>query len=672
MGICISKKSKRHSISSKKTNTSQSNILPYQTERPNNSIDLNSTQSNKNKDQNNSSSSKSNINNDSVKMSFNTKKYSNGLYYPNKGVNETIIKIEIDEKEKSYSLNSEFIFILDVSGSMGSYVNQILTKVMPRVYEKLNYPNEKKIHLITFETNSKYYHWNKYDFLDTKINGDGGTNMNNVPNKLGEILKNMNEDTLVNILTLSDGEISDQELTLNKTELIYNQYFNKFNYINSNAIRFHSYENSSPDTRALCSLLKFNKNKKSNLIEFSPYNYPYMTNNKIEEFSNLIYENFNEEISGWKIVCENNDKKLRIEPIGELKNSIFLKKGQNTFLYDGVYDNLPDLVNVTSTDGSSKNISFGENVNQENLNEIYEDTIFNIFDKVINNKVVNTFESNKKNLDFINYIKLLEDKTEETDKVKKNNKLSNKLKEINSNNEVIKLNANQLNDFIQKEKKECENELKEIQKEIDKITKLQINNDDCTILLIDNSIYMKNYINNLIQNVIYQSLINLDLNEKYKIRLYGFDETYKSVPIVKLKNLEFDCESNERKICKPLETIWEIMINDPVKKYNFISIFSGEIDDKNDIRIFAYKMLGLRERIRIKSRIVKYIINESNFPKKENGEIDENKNDDITYGLIKQIDSEGLYSCKPLVIYDNEEINIKIEKFTQLFFRDEQ
>ena len=672
MGICISKKSKRHSIISKKTNISQSNILPYQTERPNNSIDLNSIQSNKNKDQNNSTSSKSNINDDSVKMSFNTKKYSNGLYYPNKGVNETIIKIEIDEKEKSYSLNSEFIFILDISGSMGSYVNQILTKVMPRVYEKLNYPNEKKIHLITFETNSKYYHWNKYDFLDTKINGDGGTNMSNVPNKLGEILQNMNEDTLVNILTLSDGEISDQELTLNKTELIYNQYFNKFNYINSNAIRFHSYENSFPDTRALCSLLKFNKNKKSNLIEFRPYNYPYMTNNKIEEFSNLIFENFNEEISGWKIVCENNNKKLRIEPIGELKNSIFLKKGQNTFLYDGVYDNLPDLVNVTSTDGSSKNISFGENVNQENLNEIYEDTIYNVFDKVINNKVVNTFESNKKNLDLIKYIKLLEDKTEETDKVKKNNKLSNKLKEINSNNEVIKLNANQLNDFIQKEKKECENELKEIQKEIDKITKLQINNDDCTILLIDNSIYMKNYINNLIQNVIYQSLINLDLNEKYKIRLYGFDETYKSVPIVKLKNLEFDCECNERKICKPLETIWEIMINDPVKKYNFISIFSGEIDDKNDIRIFAYKMLGLRERIRIKSRIVKYIINESNFPKKENGEIDENKNDDITYGLIKQIDSEGLYSCKPLVIYDNEEINIKIEKFTQLFFRDEQ
>ena len=27
--------------------------------------------------------------------------------------------------------------ILDISGSMGTYVNQILTKVIPKVYEKL-------------------------------------------------------------------------------------------------------------------------------------------------------------------------------------------------------------------------------------------------------------------------------------------------------------------------------------------------------------------------------------------------------------------------------------------------------------------------------------------------------------------------------------------------------
>ena len=179
---------------------------------------------------------------------------------------------------------------------------------------------------------------------------------------------------------------------------------------------------------------------------------------------------------------------------------------------------------------------------------------------------------------------------------------------------------------------------------------------------------MENYIDNLIQNVIYQSLIQLDLDTKHKIRIYGFDDSEQSVSLQKLKNLHIDCDENERKICKVLDNIATLMINEPNKKYNFICIFSGEIEDQKDVRILAFKMLGLREKIRIKSRIVKYITNESNFPKKENGQIDESKNDDITYGLIKQIDSEGFYSCEPLVIYENEEVNEKIDKFTQLFF----
>ncbi len=669
MGVCQTKKPKRDSIKSFSSKNSKSIPYinpPFQTNKPNDSIDTNSINLKKEEFQK-STNSKSELNDDSIKPPFKLLKNSKAFYYPNKGVNETVIKIEIDEKEKSHPLNNEFIFILDISGSMGGYVNQILTKAIPKVYEKLNYPNEKKIHLITFESNSKYYHWNKYDFMYSTIIGDGGTNMSNVPLLLGEILDKIDKDSLVNILTLSDGEIADQQLTLEKAEKVYNTYNNKFNYINSNAIRFLSYKNANPDTIALCSLLNFNKIKKSNLIEFNPDNL-IMTDDKLEEFSNLIFENFKEEISGWKISCENDEKKLRIEPIGELKNQILLKQGSNTFFYDGIIDNLPDLVNVSSEEGISKSISFGENVNQGNFYEIYKDTIDCIFDKVISNKVMNTDESKKRNQDFINYIKLLETKTKETEKIKTNNKLSSKLESIISNNEVSKLNSDQLSDFIRKEKKECENELKQIQKEIDKITKLDVNNNDCTILLIDNSKYMENYIDNLIQNVIYQSLIQLDLDTKHKIRIYGFDDSEQSVSLQKLKNLHIDCDENERKICKVLDNIATLMINEPNKKYNFICIFSGEIEDQKDVRILAFKMLGLREKIRIKSRIVKYITNESNFPKKENGQIDESKNDDITYGLIKQIDSEGFYSCEPLVIYENEEDDEKIDKFTQLFF----
>ena len=306
MGICHTKEQKRISRVSIKSHTSNNSEFKNPNSQTPKTPQTNVSK--KSEDfKNILKNSKSELNDDSIKYPFTTLKNSKAFYYPNKGVKETVIKIEIDEKEKSHPLNNEFIFILDISGSMGPYVNQILTKVIPKVYEKFNYPNEKKIHLITFESNSKYYHWNKYDFMYSTINGDGGTNMSNVPLKLGEILNKIDKDTLVNILTLSDGEIADQELTVEKAEKIYNTYNNKFNYINSNAIRFLSYKNANPDTRALCSLLNFNKIKKSNLMEFNPHN-PIMTNNKLEEFSNLIFENFKEEISGWKISCENDEK----------------------------------------------------------------------------------------------------------------------------------------------------------------------------------------------------------------------------------------------------------------------------------------------------------------------------------------------------------------------------
>ena len=119
---------------------------------------------------------------------------------------------------------------------------------------------------------------------------------------------------------------------------------------------------------------------------------------------------------------------------------------------------------------------------------------------------------------------MLENQTKETDVIKPNNKLSKKLKNIVENEEVKNLNSEKLNDFIQKQKEECIEELNEIQDEINKIVKeihkLKIDNR-VFILLLDNSIFMKNYIDNLIQNVIYNSLIKIGLSEKTKIKIFG-------------------------------------------------------------------------------------------------------------------------------------------------------
>ena len=594
-----------------------------------------------------------------------------GKYFPNKGVKETLIKVKVDENAKTY-LNNEFIFILDISGSMGTYVNQILTKVIPKVYEKLQYPDEKYFHLITFENKVTYYKMNKKDFMRSTITGDGGTEMSKVPNKLEEILNKINSDVPINILTLSDGEISDQESTKINADNLYNRINKKFDNINSQAIRFISYENAQPDTRALCSLLRFNTkniaNKEKLMETFSPV-LKTMSNLKIDEFSNKIANLFKVEISGWKIICKDGEKKLKIEPLGELRDSLFLNKGQSVFFYDGVFDNLPDLVNLSSTDGSSvKDISYGKEVTQENLNEIYHDTIYGIVDKIIINKCVDSDESNKKNEEYIKYVEMLETQTKETDVIKPNNKLSKKLKNIVENEEVKNLNSEKLNDFIQKQKEECIEELNEIQDEINKIVKeihkLKIDNR-VFILLLDNSIFMKNYIDNLIQNVIYNSLIKIGLSEKTKIKIFGNGYEHNLI-IKKLKNLIINCEG-ERNVFETLNLIGEEILKDPGKSYNLISLFSGEIIDKEKVRDLAYRMYGIQNKVQINSRVIKYITEESNFPKNENGEIDESKEDSITYGLIKQLNTDGMESCKPIVIEDKFPNSQKIDIFTEMF-----
>lgn len=606
-------------------------------------------------------------------INFNNKEIENtsGKYFPNKGVKETLIKVKVDENAKTY-LNNEFIFILDISGSMGTYVNQILTKVIPKVYEKLQYPDDKYFHLITFENKVTYYKMNKKDFMRSTITGDGGTEMSKVPNKLEEILNKINSDVPINILTLSDGEISDQESTKINADNLYNRINKKFDNINSQAIRFISYENAQPDTRALCSLLRFNTkniaNKEKLMETFSPV-LKTMSKLKIDEFSNKIANLFKVEISGWKIICKDGEKKLKIEPLGELRDSLFLNKGQSVFFYDGVFDNLPDLVNLSSTDGSSvKDISYGKEVTQENLNEIYHDTIYGIVDKIIINKCVDSDESNKKNEEYIKYVEMLETQTKETDVIKPNNKLSKKLKNIVENEEVKNLNSEKLNDFIQKQKEECIEELNEIQDEINKIVKeihkLKIDNR-VFILLLDNSIFMKNYIDNLIQNVIYNSLIKIGLSEKTKIKIFGNGYEHNLI-IKKLKNLIINCEG-ERNVFETLNLIGEEILKDPVKSYNLISLFSGEIIDKEKVRDLAFRMYGIQNKVQINSRVIKYITEESNFPKNENGEIDESKEDSITYGLIKQLNTDGMESCKPIVIEDKFPNSQKIDIFTEMF-----
>ena len=218
---------------------------------------------------------------------------SSGEAYDNKGLDHTILKVEIKSnsgKGSSLSSNCEFIFVMDISGSMGIYVNEILTKVFPKVYDKLNFPENKMIHLLTFQSNVKYYTYNKNDFKNSTINGGGGTRMSEIPNQLENILNKYNSDKSICLLTLSDGEIADQDETQNNAASLVKKLNGRFSNLNSQAIRFMSSNYAEPDTRALCSLLQLNSNLQNNsniLLTFNPVdknnnNYS-MSDNKCEE-----------------------------------------------------------------------------------------------------------------------------------------------------------------------------------------------------------------------------------------------------------------------------------------------------------------------------------------------------------------------------------------------------
>ena len=144
-----------------------------------------------------------------------------GFYYQSRATNETVIKLLIPEIMKEQFNNSEFILILDISGSMRNYANEIITKVMPKVFDLLNYPENKKFYFIGFENSVHYYEMTKNDFLNSTIGGCGGTYMQDVPSTLEKILNKLPTYSNINILTLSDGVIIDQNKTKKNAESLY-------------------------------------------------------------------------------------------------------------------------------------------------------------------------------------------------------------------------------------------------------------------------------------------------------------------------------------------------------------------------------------------------------------------------------------------------------------------
>ena len=409
-----------------------------------------------------------------------------GESYDNKGLNHTVLKVDIKknvEEGSKFSSDCEFIFVLDKSSSMNGYVNDILTRVFPKVYDKLNFKEDKKINLLTFDSYITSYIYNKNDFKNSTLSGGGSTYMSQIPTELEKILKNFDSNKTICLLTLSDGMIADQDQTQKNSANLVKTLNGRFTNFNSQAIRFMSSDYAEPDTRALCSLLQLNSNLQNNnsdiLLTFNPRdnnnNNVNMSDNKCEELATEIYKLFEgSKGSGW-ILKSKKDTKFKINPFGDNLSLLELPKGKTTLFINKICaNNISKDFSLSSKDNSKKGslLSKGE-VTQSNLYQVYQDTIEKLMKKVIINKGIENSNSKNNNNEIINFIKDLEDKT--PGKKESNKNLIKVFEDINNDQSANNLNGNELNDYINKK-------LNEFKESIDKIVKEEKSNTKKVII----------------------------------------------------------------------------------------------------------------------------------------------------------------------------------------------
>ena len=99
---------------------------------------------------------------------------------------------------------------------------------------------------------------------------------------LKNFLEKYNMNKNVRILTISDGELFDQEETVNYSNQVVNSIKKNNLLVNSQAIRFFT-SSSQPDTRGLSSCLQFSNISNPTLIDIEANNYKY------ENYEDIFY-----------------------------------------------------------------------------------------------------------------------------------------------------------------------------------------------------------------------------------------------------------------------------------------------------------------------------------------------------------------------------------------------
>ena len=582
---------------------------------------------------------------------------------------ETVLNIKIDQEYENIFNNSEFIFIIDISYSMRKFAKQIINQLIPKIIENLYYDEDKYFHLITFQNIVEYYKYKKIDFQQSKIKACGATNMEEVIDNLKMI--KLDDEKLINIITLSDGIVHDRENVKKKLEKYIKEL--KINQrINSQSISFISPFNlkDKPDLEILTLFHKLgNIQEKTEFIKIEPKNNEKLTDEEIEEYSIIISNKFNKEISGWKLISKN--KNMRLLPFGKKYESLILLNGKNTIFVDGnLNEENKKNISIISIDNSISNpeIKIGEEVNQENKFLIYNDTLTQIIDIILMNKKCQSEIGKEENIEIIEYVKKFENQNQSINNKESNNRISDLLIKINNNDEIINMETTEFNEFINTERNLLKKEINIIGNDMIKILNLDLKSKYEYIILINYSELLKKYLNDFIKNIMYNFFKEKKVEKKITIINNGMRINRKITKFNEITDEFLNPSKKKTKFIDDFNIVVEKMKEDKEKIYHLYTIFSKfELNetDKNNLKKHIYENIYYLEKYKIKiySNVIKIIDNNKELKIKKH--LDD---EDIICGLIKQITTNGIRDIEPLIInYINESNEEKINVIIELY-----
>ena len=309
---------------------------------------------------------------------------------------------------KTNSASAEFIIILDISGSMGSNVNRIITKILPNMLTKLNYLDDDIIHLITFESCVEYHQMTKKQLENSTIKDGGRTYMREVFDELSNII--LTKQTCFRILTISDGYVGDQTETLQKGSEFAAKIKGKYS-INSQAVRFFT-SSSQPDTTALSSVLQLNTVKKSTLIDID-------SNQDDNKIVDILYSLFIDDLDS-NIKLQSKTNNLRIDPWAVPVKEIKLIPGKNV-IWSSVPDGLELL--IWKKDVHPVKVEKAAEVSKDNYKEILGEKIDCYIQKLKVLKVVGTEQAKKEMDDIIKSFHSIEPVSAKMEQIRNENNI---------------------------------------------------------------------------------------------------------------------------------------------------------------------------------------------------------------------------------------------------------